>query len=90
MKRVLLKLCRIEEGGNIKMKQPSSQMITELKRLRNIVLSCDQQFGDFIRYCMTECEIPEDHVLDLSAWVFIPKPQPSKVASIGEGKKKEG
>ena len=70
------------------MKQPSERMVSELKRLRNIVLSCDQQFGDFIRYCMAECEAPEDHVLDVNTWVFVPKPQPPKIASIGEAKKK--
>ena len=72
------------------MKQPGKEMILELKRLRNIVLSCDQQFGDFIRYCMAECEAPEDHVIDVNTWTFVPKPQPSKVANINEGKKKEG
>lgn len=71
------------------MNQPSDKMVLELKRLRNIVLSCDQQFGDFIRYCMAECEVPEDYVIDVNTWTFVPKPQPLKVASIGEGKEKE-
>ena len=70
------------------MKQPSEKMVGELRRLRNIVLSCDQQFGDFIRYCMAECEVSEDHVIDVNTWMFVPKPQPPKVVNIGEIKKK--
>lgn len=69
-------------------KQPNAHMVTELRRLRNIVLSCDQQFGDFIRYCMAECEAPEDHVIDVSTWTFVQRPQPPKVANIAEAKKK--
>ena len=69
------------------MKQPSDKMILELKRLRNIVLSCDQQFGDFLRYCMAECEASEDHVLDVNTWTFAPRPQ-QKVANIADAKKK--
>lgn len=69
-------------------KQPSEKMIAELKRLRNIMLSCDQQFGDFIRYCMTECEVPEDYIIDVNTWTFIQRPQPQKVAQIGDAKKK--
>ena len=69
-------------------KQPSPSMVAELKRLRNIVLSCDQQFGDFIRYCMAECEVPEDHVIDVNTWTFVPKPQPPKITNISEAKKK--
>ena len=63
-------------------------MVAELARLRNITLSCDQQFGDFLRYCMKECGVPEDHVLDVNTWTFIPKPQLPKVVNIGETKKK--
>ena len=70
--------------------QPSQNMIVELKRLRGIVLSCDQQFGDFIRYCMAECKVPEDYVIDVKKWESTQGPQPSKVVSIGETKKKEG
>ena len=70
--------------------QPSQNMIVELKRLRGIVLSCDQQFGDFIRYCMAECKVPEDYIIDVNTWAFIHRPQPPKVTSIGEAKKKEG
>ena len=70
------------------MKQPSDKMALELKRLRNIVLSCDQQFGDFIRYCMTECEVPEDYVIDVNTWTFVQKPPTPKIAKIGEAKKK--
>ena len=72
------------------MNQPSEKMIAELKRLRNIVLSCDQQFGDFIRYCIAECEVPEDHVLDVNTWIFVLKPQPTSVAKLSEAKKKDG
>ena len=72
------------------MKQPSATMVLELKRLRNIVLSCDQQFGDFIRYCMTECEVPENHVIDVNTWTFVLKPQPTSVAKLSEAKKKDG
>jgi len=76
--------------GRIIMKQPTEGMVVEMKRLRGIFFTADQQFGDFIRYCMAECEVPEDHLLDVSTWQFSPKPQPSKVASISEAKKKEG
>ena len=72
------------------MNQPSEKMVLELKRLRNIVLSCDQQFGDFIRYCMAECEVPEDHALDVNTWTFVQKPQPASVAKLSEAKKKDG
>lgn len=73
---------------NEKHTQPTPIMIAELKRLRNIVLSCDQQFGDFIRYCMAECEAPEDHVLDVNTWMFVPRPQSQKVTSLSGAKKK--
>lgn len=72
------------------MKQPNQNMVIELKRLRNIVLSCDQQFGDFIRYCMAECEVPEDHVVDVNTWTFVPKPQPTPVTKLSDVKKKDG
>lgn len=71
------------------MKQPSEKMVVELKRLRNIVLSCDQQFGDFIRYCMAECEVPEDHIIDVNTWTFVQRPQPAQVAKLSEAKKKD-
>ena len=69
------------------MNQPSEKMVLELKRLRNIVLSCDQQFADFIRYCAAECEVSEEFVLDVNTWTFMPRPQ-QKVADIADAKKK--
>ena len=70
------------------MKQPGEKMMLELKRLRNIALSCDQQFGDFIRYCMAECEVPEDYVIDVNTWTFVQRPQPQKVTDIKEAEKR--
>ena len=67
------------------MRQPSEKMVGELRRLRNIVLSCDQQFGDFVRYCMAECGATDEYILDVGTWTFILKsklPSP-KVTSIG-------
>ena len=71
---------------NEQIRSLTPSMKIELQRLRNIVLSCDQQFGDFVRYCMAECEAPEDHVIDVNTWTFVSRPPPPKIASIGKAK----